>query len=269
MLLRFRRLPALAAIVAALACSMPARAVDYTDLWWVPTESGWGANLVQSDAFLFVTFFIYGADNKPTWYTAQLTSDGTSKFTGDLFQTQGTYFVLPWNAANSAATKVGTASFTPNAGNAYQGTLVYTDAQHNLPTVTKAIERQTLTAIALGGNYSGAEAGTYSRCNDPSQNGSYTLFFNLAVNQLANGRATFDFTYANLACTFAGTLDQRGTLYRIPAASYKCTQNGNVVVDATANVSQVKATAQGVEGVLIANVGGGCQVDLRFSATLR
>ena len=39
----------------------------------LPPEGGWGVNFVQSDQFIFATFFIYGPDNQPIWYTAQLT----------------------------------------------------------------------------------------------------------------------------------------------------------------------------------------------------
>ena len=52
------------------------------------TEGGWGVNVVQSDDFLFLTFFIYGADNKPTWYTAQLTLDASGNYNGKLYATQ-------------------------------------------------------------------------------------------------------------------------------------------------------------------------------------
>ncbi len=52
--------------------SAQAAAVDYTDIWYNPAESGWGMNVVQSDSFMFLTFFIYGSDNKPTWFTGQV-----------------------------------------------------------------------------------------------------------------------------------------------------------------------------------------------------
>ncbi len=42
-----------------LAAALPAHAVDYTDIWYDAAESGWGVNLVQSDAFIFGTFFVY------------------------------------------------------------------------------------------------------------------------------------------------------------------------------------------------------------------
>jgi hypothetical protein len=55
-----RLLTRLATAALLTFASHTARAVDYTDLWWVPAESGWGVNLVQSDTVLFVTFIIYG-----------------------------------------------------------------------------------------------------------------------------------------------------------------------------------------------------------------
>ena len=33
-----------------------AAATDYTDIWYIEAEAGWGGNVVQSDTFLFITF---------------------------------------------------------------------------------------------------------------------------------------------------------------------------------------------------------------------
>lgn len=45
-----------------------------TDIWWNPSESGWGVNFAQNGNFIFATFFIYGPpNNAPTWVTGQLT----------------------------------------------------------------------------------------------------------------------------------------------------------------------------------------------------
>jgi hypothetical protein len=101
----FLRALALALLVAAA----PVRAADYTDIWYIPGESGWGANVVQSDLFMFVTFFVYGADGKPLWYAANLTWDGTA-YSGGLYLTQGTHWALPWNSGLYAANAVGTTS---------------------------------------------------------------------------------------------------------------------------------------------------------------
>ncbi|HEY3585288.1 MAG TPA: hypothetical protein VGL90_13045, partial [Casimicrobiaceae bacterium] len=41
-----------------------------SDLWWVPSESGWGVQFVQQGALIFATMFVYDANGKPTWYVA-------------------------------------------------------------------------------------------------------------------------------------------------------------------------------------------------------
>ena len=242
-----------------------ARAADYTDIWYVPTEAGWGANVVQSDLFLFVTFFIYGADNKPTWYTAQLTWDGAA-YSGGLFLTQGTYWALPWGTGNSAIQQVGTARFVPDALNVYQATLTWT--VNGIGTVTKAIERQTLTSIALGGDYVGGQTGGYTSCGSSSANGSYTDRYTLAVAQAA-GIATWTFVYsdAGATCTMSGRLEQHGQTYRIPLATYKCT--GGVAFETTATMYEIRATSLGLEGRFAATLPNACREDANFSAVLR
>ena len=103
---------------------------------------------MQSDAFLFVTFFIYGSDNKPTWYTAQLSQDAQGAYSGGVYLTGGTYYQKPWNPADAPAPQiVGTAQFRPSTTNAYEATLTY--IVNGAAAVVKAIERQTLTTINL------------------------------------------------------------------------------------------------------------------------
>jgi hypothetical protein len=254
------------AIVAACLAVLPARAADYTDIWFTPAESGWGLNVAQSDNFLFLTFFIYGSDRLPTWYTGQLTWDGT-RYTGGLYATQGAFWAQPWNPANSpAAQLVGTATFTPSSLNAYQATLTYTVT--GVGSVTKAIERQTLTSIALGGSYVGGQAGAYSSCATSSNNGAYTDTYLLTVSHATSGTATFTFVFdSGATCTLSGALEQHGQLYRIPGASYQCT--GALNLSTTATVYEIKATAQGIEGRFAASLSGGCVENANFSAVLR
>src|SRR6266851_2661215 len=121
-----------------LTASAPAAAADYTDIWFNPSESGWGLNVVQSDTFLFMTFFIYGADNKPTWFTAQVNQDASGNFNGALFASTGTYYILPWVGVTTAA--VGSASFQPQGP--YTAKLVY--SVNGVGTVTKTLQRQQL-----------------------------------------------------------------------------------------------------------------------------
>lgn len=237
-----------------------AAAVDYTDIWYLPAESGWGVNVVQSDKFLFITFFIYGADGKPTWYTGQVTLDASGNYNGNLFATTGTYYISPWVPGSVTVTPVGTVSFQPTGPTTAK--LVY--VVNNTGTVTKLIQRQNLTVITLGGVYSGAEIGTFSGCTN---NISYNDFFDMQITQLTNNNVTFTVNYPDItsfSCTFSGTLVQQGQLYSVPGAKYQCTDGTNT----TATMTEIKATAQGVEGKFSATISGSCKVSAAFSGAL-
>ena len=93
--------------VLLVTATFSARAVEYTDVYYNPAESGWGFFVVQSNIFQFLAFFIYGSDGKPTWYTAQLMDNGTGTYTGQVYETTGTYFPLPWNPATQVAFRTG------------------------------------------------------------------------------------------------------------------------------------------------------------------
>lgn len=257
----FKRL-CLALLFAGI--TLPAQAADYTDIWYTSPENGWGVNFVQSDNFIFATFFIYGPDGKPTWYTGQMTADGLGHYTGGLYLTTGTFFgTVPFDPAQTVITQVGTLTFTPSAAD--MGVLTY-----NVGTVvvTKNIQRLTLTGITLAGAYVGGQTGVYANCSDSSANGSYYDTYTLNVSQSAAGVATFTFTYdlAGATCTMAGTLVQSGQLYRIPNASYQC--SGGITINSNAAMSEIKATAQGIEGRFSGTPGGGCQESAQFSAVL-
>ena len=249
--------------VLLFSAAVGARATDYTDIWWIPAESGWGVNLVQADDVIFMTFFVYGPNNQPTWYVATVNRDANGNFAGTLASTVGPYFGMPWNPASYAAAVAGTASFVPTSP--YAGTLTY--ALIGGPTVVKSIERQTLKTIALGGDYSGSQTGTYSGCTDTSLNGGYPPdTYGLNVTH-SNGAATFIFTYASGAtCTMSGMLEQHGQLYRISPANYGCI--GSLTFNATATMDEIKATAQGIEGRFTAGLTGGCTETSYFSAVL-
>lgn len=244
-----------------LSAPLRAQAIDYSDIWFLPAEAGWGVNLIQNEDVIFATFFVYGPNNQPTWLDAVMYRDGNGNFTGNLYTEVGSYYGAPWNPAAQLETLAGTASFVPL--DPYSGTLSY--SLINGPTVVKSIQRQTLTPIVLGGNYVGGQAGAYSNCNNAPP---YTDTFDLNVTQ-ANGAATFIFNYAfggGATCTMAGTLQQAGQLYRIDPASYSCT--GSLMFDASATMEEIKATAQGIEGRFTGYQSDGCQENAQFSGVL-
>jgi hypothetical protein len=258
---------ALLLTVLLLLAAVPAKAMDLTDIWYNPAESGWGVNLVQSYDFLFATFFIYGSNGLPTWYTAQMTWDeASSAFKGPLYATTGTGFAFPWQPGNFSIVPVGNASFALAPNSAYRGTLSYSVTAIGA-NVLKQIERQTLKRIELGGAYSGAQYGEYYNCTDSTRNRTYVDTFDLDVTLGSDNRVTLSFAYgSDLTCTLTGTVEQHGSLYRIPlvpGATYRCSDG----LDTTANVYELKATSMGIEGRFFApSVGLGCSEVAKFSA---
>jgi hypothetical protein len=250
-----------------LLSTVPACAkVDWTDLWWDPSESGWGVNLVQSDAFMFATFFVYGPSGQPTWYTAEMTwNQAQLAFAGPLYTFTGTGLTFPWVPGNRSVRNVGSATFRPTQGGisvSYRGTLTYTFADTGL-TFTKSIERQTLTSIDLAGVFTGGQYGEYYDCAAAADNNTYTDAFDLDVTQTGRD-LRIQFTYAGgLSCTLSGALEQYGSLHRINGAAYRCSDG----LDTTATVYDLKSGSLGIEGRLYApTVGAGCREAAKFSA---
>jgi hypothetical protein len=253
-------------LVALLAVSFSARAAEYTDVYYDAAEDGWGVFLVQSDTTQFLAFFIYGPDGKPTWYVAILADDGTGKFTGTLYATTGTYFPNPWQGKSTV--EAGTASFTPS--DPYHATLSYT--VNGVGTVTKAVQRQTLTAYVLSGNYSGSGSGSINSCVNPGQNEpTYRSRFGLTVAQTGDQSASLVFTFVDaahtgLVCTIAGPLTHIGRLYQLNGES-SCTVNGAPVGQAQAvTIDAFHTTSHGIEGHFTAIEG--CTASVHFAAVL-
>ena len=260
---------AIIALLLTLA-SLGAGAREYTDVYYDPAESGWGAFLVQSDTTQFIAFFIYGADGKPTWYTAVLTDDGTGSYTGALYATTGSAFSTAWNPGQFTATRAGTATFQPM--DIYHATLTYT--VNGVGTATRAVQRQTLTAYPMDGRYSGSMAGNVSGCvnpvsNDPAVRARYVL----DVTKVGDTFATMVFTFVDnahngLVCTVAGPLAHLGRLYQMAGATIACTGLGTDGNARVATVDSLHPTGQGIEGRLAGDFGGGCAGTLHFAAVL-
>ena len=59
--------------VLGLGTARGAAVANFQDQWWNAGESGWGAAVLQQWETLFVCFFVYGPDGKPTWFVAVAT----------------------------------------------------------------------------------------------------------------------------------------------------------------------------------------------------
>ena len=117
-------------------------ASNFQDLWFNPSEPGWGINLAHQGDTLFATLFTYGTDGRVLWLvmSSGAREAGAAKYSGTLYRTSGPVFnATPWSPATPTA--VGTMTLTFKNGNA--ATLSYTV---NGVTVTKGIERQVFAS---------------------------------------------------------------------------------------------------------------------------
>ncbi len=280
-LARYRSLVAVVFFAFALALPQPARAADYTDIWWAPCapgpncdiktghESGWGVNFVQNEDIVYATFYLSDTAKKPIWFSSDMHQTPGGTYVGNLYYSTGSFFGGPWNPSDFTAPAVGGSTFTPTS--ATTGILTYSvSGVAGIPTssVTKNIQRFNFKTIVLGGSYNGGQSGTYSNCSNSAENGPYIDHYDLTVtHDTVGGVVTLSFNYlASSTCVLSGTLQQSGQLYSVPSATYVCANGLNT----TASLSELKATSLGIEGRLSAtNVGGGCREDASFAAVLQ
>ena len=123
-------------------------ATNYQDLWWLPSESGWGANFAHQGNTIYATWYTYDAkaagNNAPLWLAALLTRQGTTNvFSGNMYRTSGARFDnFKASDVVQPATVVGNATLTFADGN--DATFHYvTNGTGNLPAAdqTKSITR--------------------------------------------------------------------------------------------------------------------------------
>jgi lysyl endopeptidase len=111
-------------------------ALNYQDLWFSPSEAGWGVNVVHQGNKLFATLYTYDATGQPLWLSM---SDGplvgVRTYRGTLYKSAGPPFnASPWGSYTLQT--VGTMTFAFSDGN--NGTLTYSV---NGVQVVKSIRR--------------------------------------------------------------------------------------------------------------------------------
>jgi murein DD-endopeptidase MepM/ murein hydrolase activator NlpD len=89
-------------------------ATNYQDLWWNPSESGWGVNLSHQGDLLFATWFTYGAGGRGQWLVSDaVRRQPTGEFKGRLYRTTGTPLAqINGTPAQSGAADVGELTLT-------------------------------------------------------------------------------------------------------------------------------------------------------------
>ena len=148
-----------AATISAAAQSTPA--ANYTDMWWNPSESGWGLSFAQHPGTnqVFAVWYIYdpreqgsAGEYKPLWIVMPGGTWNTpTSITGMVFVTNG----VPFNQSGSHPQNTAVGSFTFNFTGTSNATFSYNiaapaglgpaDPAYNLPSMsgTKNIIRQS------------------------------------------------------------------------------------------------------------------------------
>jgi hypothetical protein len=232
----------------ALPASAATTSIDFTDLWYIPSESGWGINLIQQGNVIFATLFVYGTDNTPRWYVASdLENTSGTSFSGTLFKTTGPYFGAPWTG-NSPATAAGNMTITFNSPTT--ATLTYTADGAN---VTKNIVRQTWRNENLTGKYLGGVDANTSACSGgvPNQevliSGTLNVAHNASTGAITLTLNTTTSTGATSVCTFNGTYTQAGKMGSV-TGNWGCTSGSTQLNSGTFTLTDVQATVRGFNG---------------------
>jgi lysyl endopeptidase len=99
---------------------------DFTDLWWNPSESGWGLNLIQHPSrIIFGVWYTYGEDGKRTWFVMPEGSwTSANTYSGPLFATAGPSLAQSFDASKVRVSPVGSATLTFSDAN--NGTFAFT-----------------------------------------------------------------------------------------------------------------------------------------------
>jgi peptidase M23-like protein len=114
---------------------------NYQDLWFNPTEPGWGINLNHQGDTIFATWFTYGASGRGQWLVASdARRQPTGEFVGRLYRTRGISFDRISGASATTAPPTDVGSVTLSFTNGEAGRLAYVV---DGVSQAKSISRQT------------------------------------------------------------------------------------------------------------------------------
>jgi hypothetical protein len=247
-------LAALALCVGCFSTSVAnaSTGTNFSDQWWNPDESGWGASVLQQADILFIDVFVYGPDNLPTWYTAAAyfqPQSGRTLFSGDLYVTSGPWFGAFFNPAAVFRRKVGTLQF--DASSTDFATLTYSV---DGVVVSKAIERQLWAYENFTGSYYGGLVYDQGGCLDPNNNGHVEELGPFQINQPGDNTFTLALQSSFGNCSVTGNYSQLGHMGTVDA-NYACSYG----INGTMTLYELERTSAGMTGRFVAQ-NNACQV---------
>ena len=254
---------ALAAAILSTAAQATSFATDTSDVWYNPNESGWGLTVAQQNDTLFAVLYLYGSDNKATWYVAPnmpfagVTASGTS-YSGTLYQTTGSPYTQTFNAASRTTREVGTATFTLT--NLTTATIAY--SIDNV-TVAKSVQRLTWLANSMSGNFMGARLGTVSGCPAGGDSGYREEQGNWIIQHDPSG-VQMAFSGSTGTCTYSGPYAQGGH-FGFVTGNFTCSSG----TSGTFQAYEVNAQITAIAGRLTSTAANGCTFEGRFAGARR
>ena len=259
----FRAAVLLFAFAAPIA-SQAASTTNFSDQWWTPSESGWGASVLQQRDVLFIDLFVYGSDGRPTWFTAAAflqpaTANGHLTFLGDLYMNAGPWYGSTFNPAVVANRRVGTLTF--DADSSDSATLTYSV---DGVLVTKSVTRQLWAYEDFTGTYNGGVVYDLSQCANASSNGHVEELGPVSIQQTTNTVFNMTTQSGTTSCTWGGTYSQLGHMGTV-VGTYSC-NNG---VQANFTAYELERTASGFTGRFVANDNFSCTVNGRLGGLQR
>ena len=246
--LRKLLIASLSVAVLATATAHAASTTDYADQWWVPSESGWGAAVLQQSSTLFVDLMVYGTDGKPVWFVAAASlqtgsAQGHTVFLGDLYATVGPYYGGAFNPALVSERKVGALTFDANTPN--NATMSYT--VDGTPVV-KNVTRQTWSYENLNGTY---ETVWNTGCGSEAEYAFDWTTTRTSIRHNSDNSVSMTVTcplcFSQFQYDLRGTYSQSGHLGRI-AADLVAPAAGSIVI------SEIATSTAGFTGRFTGNI---------------
>jgi hypothetical protein len=261
--MRSRISRALAAIAASWALGAAAAGSNtYTDLWWNPQQSGWGANIAQQGDIAFVTLYVHGPDGRPTWYFApdarKFATDaaGLPAFHGPLYTANGPWFGGPFDPGSVTTRLVGSLVIEPRGGGE-----LYLEYDVDGVTISRTIRRFTFAQPDLGGSYNAAFT---LRVAPTGEAPTGTREFRARVEASLDGSTFSMLVVEDIGyCLYDGAYRPSGRMGAV-TGRYQCA-SGN---GGTFSIDDVEATEHGLSGYLRMH-GEGAEQYGRFAGARR
>ncbi len=216
------RLRQLVLALLLLGCFPAHAALNYQDMWWKPTESGWGLMVLHQENTISAVMFHYRSDRKPVWYLLSNASRGTGEvFTGSLIEIEGPPLFGAFDPTTLVTRPVGTMTITFN--NSRAAVVAYTI---NGSTESKQIERITIANTLIAGEYLGSQAG-YASCPGTPSIDTFTFGARITIAANSSVRVTLGNSLVGeqLECDWTGTFTQSGAIL-IGSGTWICRNPG-------------------------------------------